>query len=788
MRLSIELFLLFLLTTLIASEPDPNFYIYLSFGQTIMEGSASIEEEDLDEITERFQMMPVVNMPTKNRVIGEWYPAYPPLSREYSGMSTLDFFGRSLVKNLPENIKVGVVNVAFGASIAAFDEDKVEEYLNSTAPQNIKFTAENFFGNHPYKVLIDTAKKAQKNGVIKGILYGKDEFNDIGDKKLPEKLKIIYERMLEDLNLKNEEVPLLVGTLVKDENGLSSSKNVIANVSSVISNSFAISAVGIRKEGFKLLGTKMAEAYINYLGLKFYNQDPNFYIYLAFGQSIFEGGAKIEQEDLDDITERFKMMPVLDMPVKKRVAGEWYQAFPPLSRDYYGISPLDFFGRNLIKNLPENITVGIVDVAIGASIDIFDEDVVESYLNNSAPEYIKGQASSFFGNNPYKALIDNAKKAQKYGVIKGILYGKDHLTDSRILNWPDKLELIYERILADLNLKTKNVPLLVGSIIKNEDMFATDKNAMDRISSLILNSYTTLMVGERSKENLKLLGKKFAEDYLNYLGLEYHDPDPDEPDPNFYIFLAFGESNMEGQGYIEKQDRMDISDRFKMMPAISFSNGNRKAGEWYKANPPLCRDQTRLSPLDYFGRTLIEKLQETKKVGVINVSVEEASIVLFDEDRSTSYLQTADDWIQDIVSVYNNNPFRVLVNSAKKAQKSGIIKGILLHQGESDSGDKNWPKNVKIIYDKLLEELNLKEEDVPLLVGELVSKEEGGLFYEHNQIINTINKEITNSLVISSESCPSQNDGYHFNSEGYRMMGKRYGEAMYEYLKDHNGI
>ena len=196
MRFSIELFLLFLLTTLIASEPDPNFYIYLSFGQTIMEGSASIEEEDLDEITERFQMMPVVNMPTKNRVKGEWYPAYPPLSREYSGMSTLDFFGRSLVRNLPENIKVGVVNVAFGASIAAFDEDKVEEYLNSTASENIKFTAENFFGNHPYKVLIDTAKKAQKTGVIKGILYGKDEFNDIGDKKLPEKLKIRYERML----------------------------------------------------------------------------------------------------------------------------------------------------------------------------------------------------------------------------------------------------------------------------------------------------------------------------------------------------------------------------------------------------------------------------------------------------------------------------------------------------------------------------------------------------------------------------------------------------------------
>jgi len=788
MKFSMKLLLLFLLTTLISSEPDPNFHIYLAFGNTIMEGGGPIEEEDLDDVTERFLMMPAVNMPTKNRVIGEWYQAFPPLAREYSGMSSLDFFGRNLVKNLPENIKVGVVTVAFQTSIDVFDEDKAEEYLNSTASNRTKFVAEAAFGNHPYQVLIDIAKKAQKYGVIKGILYGKDELTDIGDKKWPEKLKLIYERILKDLNLKNEEVPLLVGTIVMNENGLSPSKNVIANVSSIIPNSQAISVIGKGKEGMKLLGKKMAEAYINYLGLKFYDPDPNFYIFLSFGQSIFQGGVNIKQEDLDDVPERFLMMPTVNMPTKKRVIGEWYQAFPPLSRDHYGTSPIDYFGKSLTKNLPENIKVGVVNLAFGASIDVYDEDKTEKYLNNSAPDYIKYQAETYFGNHPYKVFIDTAKKAQKYGVIKGILYGKDELTDNSILNWPDTLKLVYERILKDLNLKNKNVPLLVGASVKNENYLADIKNAMERISSSILNSYT-IVVGEQvSEENTKSLGKRFTETYLKYLGLEYHDPDPHEPDPNFYIFLAFGESNMEGQGYIEKQDRLDISDRFKMMPAISFSNGNRKAGEWYKANPPLCRDQTKLSPLDYFGRTLIEKLPETKKVGVINVAVEEASIVLFDEDRSSTYLKTAEDWIQDFASVYNNNPFRVLVNTAKIAQKYGIIKGILLHQGESDSGDKNWPKNVKIIYDKLLEELNLKEDDVPLLVGELVSKEEGGLFYDHNQIIDTINKEITNSFVISSESCPSQNDGYHFNSEGYRIMGKRYGETMYEYLKNHNDI
>ena len=106
-----------------------------------------------------------------------------------------------------------------------------------------------------------------------------------------------------------------------------------------------------------------------------------------------------------------------------------------------------------------------------------------------------------------------------------------------------------------------------------------------------------------------------------------------------------------------------------------------------------------------------------------------------------------------------------------------------MHQGESDTGDKNWPENVKLVYDRILEELNLKTEDVPLLVGEVVSNEEGGLCYAHNKIIGTIGDSIENSFVISSKGCPSKNDGYHFNTEGYRKLGKRYAETMYEYLE-----
>ena len=396
------------------------------------------------------------------------------------------------------------------------------------------------------------------------------------------------------------------------------------------------------------------------------------------------------------------------------------------------------------------------------------------------------------GIHPYKVLLDAAKKAQKFGVIKGILLHQGE-TDNGQQDWPDRVKKVYDRLLADLYLKAEDTPLFVGETVgKDQDgMCALHNEIIAKVPEVIKNSYVISSVGcthrgdrlHFSKQGYKLLGARYAQTYLKTQGIHI---DIEGFDPNFYIFLAFGQSNMEGQGDIEQVDREGISDRFKMMPAVNFTTDGRIAGKWYKADPPLCRDWARISPLDYFGRTLVEKLNDTKSVGVINVAVGGCSIVLFDEDRAESYLKTTEDWLQNIAAIYGNNPFRVLVNTAKKAQEYGVIKGILLHQGESDNGDQNWPRNVKIVYDRLLEELGLKEEDVPLLVGELVSSEQGGLCYEHNKIIANIKSEIKNSFVISSEGCPSQNDGYHFNTEGNRMMGRRYGETMYEYLKNHN--
>lgn len=255
-----------------------------------------------------------------------------------------------------------------------------------------------------------------------------------------------------------------------------------------------------------------------------------------------------------------------------------------------------------------------------------------------------------------------------------------------------------------------------------------------------------------------------------------------DPDPNFYIFLCFGQSNMEGQGDIEEQDRT-VPDRFLMMAPINFEVGEKRTqGQWYKATPPLCRDYARISPADYFGRQLVEVLPSNIRVGVINVSVGGCSIDLFDEDKAEEYLKTAPDWLQETAKKYNNNPFRVLMNRAKEAQRDGVIKGILLHQGEANNGDPKWPENVKRIYDRMLNELGLSEDKVPLLAGEVVTKQYNGQCWQHNEIIAKLPSVIKNAHVISAKDLPPKEDNIHFTTASYRTFGRRYGVTMLRLL------
>ena len=256
------------------------------------------------------------------------------------------------------------------------------------------------------------------------------------------------------------------------------------------------------------------------------------------------------------------------------------------------------------------------------------------------------------------------------------------------------------------------------------------------------------------------------------------------PDPNFQIYLCFGQSNMEGNAAIEAQDKTGVNPRFMAMYTLDNANAGWTKGKWHTATPPQARPSTRLSVVDYFGRKMVDNLSDEVKVGTITVAVGGASIDLFDKDKYQSYLNDANtaDWLRNYAKEYGGNPYGRLIELAKIAQKSGVIKGILLHQGETNNCDQTWPSKVKKIYEDMLADLGLDAKDVPLLVGELGQKDQNAVCWGHNAIIDNITATIPTAHVVSSKDCPLQSDRLHFTAEGYRMFGKRYADVMLDIL------
>ncbi|MBU3836795.1 MAG: acetyl xylan esterase [Candidatus Phocaeicola faecigallinarum] len=271
--------------------------------------------------------------------------------------------------------------------------------------------------------------------------------------------------------------------------------------------------------------------------------------------------------------------------------------------------------------------------------------------------------------------------------------------------------------------------------------------------------------------------KHFLKSGLVFLSLLLYGMVAYAQDPNFYVYLCLGQSNMEGNARYESQDTI-VNPRFQVLSAVDNDEVGRVKGKWYPARAPLCRKGTGLTPADYFGRTMIEYLPENVRVGVVHVAIGGCRIELFQKNAREEYIKTAPDWMKGMLKEYDDNPYERLVEMARIAQKDGVIKGILLHQGESNTGDKEWPMKVKDVYDNLLADLNLKADEVPLIAGEVVNADHGGTCASMNEIIATLPQVIENCKVVSSAGLSCAADHLHFDAAGYRILGRRYAEKV----------
>ena len=269
-----------------------------------------------------------------------------------------------------------------------------------------------------------------------------------------------------------------------------------------------------------------------------------------------------------------------------------------------------------------------------------------------------------------------------------------------------------------------------------------------------------------------------------------------EPDPNFFIFLGIGQSNMQGKAPIEAQDTRSDANftdadwaRYKKM--IIVNSDQSKVGTWATAKPPIVRPDTQLGVTDYFGRTLVKGLDERYKIGVVVVAVDGCQIAAFSKNRNECENNLEDEqmaghtWVTGAARQYGNYPYGKLVEMAKIAQKSGVIKGIIFHQGESGANDSSWLRAVYALYNNLLEDLNLSNDSVPFIAGEPLRYYNGSPApasgaRQYVDMLPSYFKQQSGkdiAYVASSEGLTNY-DEYHFSAEGYRTLGKRYGEIM----------
>ncbi len=120
-----------------------------------------------------------------------------------------------------------------------------------------------------------------------------------------------------------------------------------------------------------------------------------------------------------------------------------------------------------------------------------------------------------------------------------------------------------------------------------------------------------------------------------------------------------------------------------------------------------------------------------------------------------------ENWFTPLIASYDGkNPYQYLIGLGKQAQSDGVIKGIFLHKDEMNAGQGQWQSYVKKIDINMLTNLSLNAESVPLLAGELLLAE----------IIPTAH-------IIFSPGCTGF-DNAHFDINGYRELGMRYGAEM----------
>jgi hypothetical protein len=235
------------------------------------------------------------------------------------------------------------------------------------------------------------------------------------------------------------------------------------------------------------------------------------------------------------------------------------------------------------------------------------------------------------------------------------------------------------------------------------------------------------------------------------------------------IFLLFGQSNMEGVPLPQAADLVEDP----RVEVLGYTNcGTRVYNEWAVAKPPLHSCGLGVGPGDAFGKAMAAAWPNAT-IGLVPAAISGVDIAFYRKGivstRRAEFIIPPDN--------ARDGAYDMLVEKAQLAQQRGTIRGILFHQGESDSSNTQWVSQVAEIVEDLRTDLGLGE-DVPFIAGELLRS---GCCAGFNSRVNQLPASIPNAHVVSSLGLAGV-DQYHFDLAGQRVIGGLYADAMLEAL------
>ena len=224
-------------------------------------------------------------------------------------------------------------------------------------------------------------------------------------------------------------------------------------------------------------------------------------------------------------------------------------------------------------------------------------------------------------------------------------------------------------------------------------------------------------------------------------------------DSSFHLYLLIGQSNMAGRGTPDMESKKQ-DPKILMLDSINH---------WVIATDPVHFDKpsmTGVGPAISFATEMLQS-NTNVKIGLIPCAVGGSPIRVWEPD-----------------SVYLNvfHPYNDAIARTKLAMQTGVLKGILWHQGEADnvqSASKLYLEKLKILVERLRTDLD--QPGLPFVAGEI------GYFNKRdfiNAVINQLPRHVLNTAVVSAKDLNHKGDSIHFNTASARELGKRYAVEM----------